>query len=77
MTSPEREHGSLAADAIEFQLGGVRWRVTEHEGDTVPGSRGERCLIFMSADVVRRVWRYPAGWRALPPEELLTLSWRA
>ena len=39
----------------------------------VPGSRGARCLVFSSADVVRRVWRYPPNWRVLDDQDLWEL----
>jgi hypothetical protein len=77
MTTPERGHGRVADDVVEFHLDGVRWLVTEHSGDGVPGARGDRCLIFMSADMARRVWNYPPDWRTLPPAKLIALSWGA
>ena len=54
----------------------VVWRVTERSARTDPGSRGDHCLIFECDDAARRVWKYPAGWRDLPPEALSLLSWR-
>jgi hypothetical protein len=33
-------------------------------------------LIFANAEVVRRVWDYPADWRELSADELLAVSWR-
>jgi hypothetical protein len=62
---------------MEFvDAGGVRWHVAEHDGRGVPGSRGERCLIFSSTEVVRRVWDYPSNWRDLLPASLAALSRR-
>jgi hypothetical protein len=36
-------------------------------------AHGARCLIFSSPSIVRRVWRYPAGWARLSSSELLAL----
>jgi hypothetical protein len=54
----------------------VVWCVREREAGNDPGSCGHHCLIFECADVVRRVWEYPAFWRQLGPEALIVLSWR-
>lgn len=54
---------------------GVLWTVSECNAEDVPGSRGPRCLIFASAEAVRRVWLYPAGWRDLLTPSLIALSW--
>lgn len=54
----------------------VIWRVTERDARGEPGARGDRCLVFACDSAVRRVWDYPAGWRELPAEELIALSWR-
>jgi hypothetical protein len=52
----------------------VLWRVSERDTRNDPGRRGDRCLIFSSADAVRRVWTYPATWRSLSDAELERLS---
>jgi hypothetical protein len=49
---------------------GVEWHVREVSAVSVPGSQGERCLIFDSEMSVRRVWDYPATWSELSDEEL-------
>jgi hypothetical protein len=54
---------------------GRAWAVTEASGATVPAARGPNCLIFANAEVVRRVWDYPADWRELSADELLAVSW--
>ena len=36
-------------------------------------AHGERCLIFSSPAIVRRVWSYPDHWAQLAPSELLAL----
>jgi hypothetical protein len=52
---------------------GSEWIV--REVDTPQAwARGSRCLIFSSSSVVRRVWRYPAGWAGLPSRALLELG---
>ena len=53
----------------------VLWTVTERDVHDVPGNRDIRCLIFASAEAVRRVWEYPAGWRDLLTPSLIALSW--
>lgn len=55
---------------------GVEWMVTECSGAHVPGARGSRCLIFASAEAIRRVWDVPADWYSLPDAALFALSWR-
>jgi len=52
---------------------GSEWIV--REVDTPQAwAHGSRCLIFSSSAVVRRVWRYPAGWAGLPSRALLELG---
>jgi hypothetical protein len=53
----------------------VVWRVVERDARADPGHRASRCLIFSSPEAVRRVWNYPAGWRALDDAALEALSW--
>ena len=50
------------------------WTVTEIAGN-VPARPGQRCLAFASSDTIRRVWDYPADWRALSDTQLEALSW--
>jgi len=52
---------------------GSEWVVREVETPQA-WARGERCLIFSSSAVVRRVWRYPAGWAGLSSRALLELG---
>jgi hypothetical protein len=51
---------------------GGEWVVREVETPQ-PWAHAERCLIFSSSSVVRRLWRYPAGWARLSSRELLNL----
>ena len=61
--------------AVHFVDGkGVWWRVIERATDTLPGARGSHCLIFMCEAIVRRVWTYPADWRALSSTGLEQLT---
>jgi hypothetical protein len=53
----------------------VRWSVVEVDARGVPGALGPRCLVFTRADCTRRVWDYPADWRALGDAGLAALSW--
>ena len=52
---------------------GSEWIVREVETPQA-WARGERCLIFSSSSVVRRVWRYPEAWAGLAPKALLELG---
>jgi hypothetical protein len=67
---------SIGAMLAFVDEAGVTWRVTEHDGRNVPGSRGSRYLRFTSDYAVRRVWGYPAEWRTLEPSALAQVSWR-
>ena len=51
------------------------WTVHEVATGDVAWARGPRCLLFSSEGAIRRVWRYPPTWRALPDAELEALSW--
>ena len=63
-----------APDAVRFVDGeGLGWRVVECAAAHVPGSRGPRCLIFLSEGLVRRVWSFPPEWRTLAPVALEAL----
>jgi hypothetical protein len=51
---------------------GVTWWVHEVAGEHL-GTAGVMCLLVVSANELRRVWKYPVDWRQLTPEELLAL----
>ena len=51
---------------------GVTWWVHEVNGEYL-GHVGAMCLLVVSANELRRVWKYPATWRSLSPDELLAL----
>jgi hypothetical protein len=51
---------------------GVTWWVHEVNGEYL-GTVGATCLLVVSANELRRVWKYPSDWRSLSPEELLQL----
>ncbi|MFL5616526.1 MAG: hypothetical protein ACJ796_22865 [Gemmatimonadaceae bacterium] len=60
-------------DAKIFRDGdGVTWWVHEVAGEHL-GAPGATCLLVVSANELRRVWKYPAEWRSLLPEDLLRL----
>ena len=67
------EQGSReAATRMVMDARGNEWTV--REVDTPQSwAHGNRCLIFSSPSIVRRVWRYPEGWARLSPSELLAL----
>jgi hypothetical protein len=54
---------------------GTDWRIYEVASVNVPAPRGRNCLIFESAQAVRRVWNYPSNWHNLSTDELSALSW--
>jgi hypothetical protein len=73
------------ADAFQFRrIGSGRqiaaegelWRVTELDARRTPGASGDKCLLFDSDSIGRRVWSYPDDWRQLTDAELYALSWR-
>ena len=41
-----------------------------------PRQRRTPCLVFETACVTRRVWRYPRHWRSLSDPELEALNWK-
>ena len=56
---------------------GEVWTIHETDARHVPGAQGAFCLIFESADVVRRFWLFPANWWELDDEALWRLSHHA
>lgn len=52
---------------------GQAWQVWEADTARLPGSHGDRCLIFDGREVIRRVWTVPDDWRAMTDEGLLRL----
>jgi hypothetical protein len=78
MSDPgEGERTAVIGAAVEFEDDdGTHWRVTEHDGRAVPGSRGSRYLMFAGPEAIRRVWDFPPGWRDFLPPSLVELSWR-
>ena len=61
---------------LVYDVHGAKWVVSERNTTAVPGARAPRCLVFMSEMAVRRVWAYPAAWRHLSADALLSLSER-
>ena len=78
MSTPESKRRVVVLGSVVSYVDDdhILWYVEEHDGRAVPGSRGERCLLFASEGVVRRVWDYPADWRDLLPAALSAVSWR-
>jgi hypothetical protein len=56
-----------------LQRGGRQWTVREVNAHGVPGARRETCLICESAEVIRRIWDFPADWRVVDDEALWNL----
>ena len=71
---PRWAHARVLAERVVCDDRGERWTVRELDAVGVPGGRGRRCLVFESAGVVRRAWRFPETWHALPADELLRLG---
>ncbi|MDB4898970.1 MAG: hypothetical protein JWN53_778 [Gemmatimonadetes bacterium] len=72
------ERDATAQDVLSrqfFAADFTGWTVTEIAGNVL-ARPGQRCLIFASADTVRRVWSYPADWRELSDMKLEALSWQ-
>jgi hypothetical protein len=69
----DAERGSRdVATRMVMDAQGNEWIV--REVDTPQSwAHGDRCLIFSSPAIVRRVWRYPESWARLPSPELLLL----
>jgi hypothetical protein len=68
----ERESRDVATRVV-MDAHGNEWVVREVETPQAWAHR-ERCLIFSSPSVVRRLWRYPAAWARLSSRELLDLA---
>ncbi|HEY2377726.1 MAG TPA: hypothetical protein VGH98_17265 [Gemmatimonadaceae bacterium] len=71
--SPNESAPPSSRDAKIFRdEAGVTWWVHEVNGEFL-GTVGATCLLVVSANELRRVWKYPADWRALSANELLGL----
>jgi len=68
----ERRERDVASRVV-VDADGSEWLVREVETPQT-WARAARCLIFSSSSVVRRVWRYPAGWAGLSSRALLELG---
>ncbi len=74
---PNESAPPLSRDAKIFRDdAGVTWWAHEVNGEYL-GTVGATCLLVVSANELRRVWKYPAEWRALSPAELLRLPQQA
>ena len=51
-----------------------RWLVTEVNARDIPGALADRCLVFQSEHVARRLWHYPANWYSLSDYALAALG---
>ena len=57
----------------ELYRDGIRWTVREASTSSIPGAKADRCLIFDSEGVVRRLWAYPDDWAQLGDREIVKL----
>ena len=56
-------------------LSGVdRWLVAEVDARGIPGALADRCLVFQSEHVARKLWHYPADWYSLSDYALAALG---
>ena len=70
---PNESTAPSSREARIFRDGsGVTWWVHEVAGEHL-GTAGAMCLLVVSASELRRVWKYPADWRSLTPDQLLGL----
>ena len=71
--SPNETAPPASRDARIFRdERGVTWWVHEVNGEYL-GTVGATCLLVVSANELRRVWKFPPEWRSLSSEELLRL----
>jgi len=70
-TPPASREARIFRDAS-----GITWWVHEVSGEYL-GTVGATCLLVVSANELRRVWKYPPEWRSLSAEELLRLPQQA
>jgi hypothetical protein len=56
-----------------LQRGSRQWIVREVNARGVPGARRDTCLLCESAEVIRRIWDFPANWRTVDDESLWKL----
>ena len=52
---------------------GREWRVYEWTAGDASPVAGRPSLIFDADGIVRRIWRYPEGWKGLSDDALLDL----
>ena len=72
-SSPNESAPPASRDARIFRdSGGITWWVHEVNGEYL-GVVGAMCLLVVSANELRRLWKYPSDWRSLSAEELLLL----
>jgi hypothetical protein len=73
VAAPNESGTPSSRDAKIFRdANGVTWWVHEVNGEHL-GTVGAMCLLVVSANELRRVWKYPADWRELSAPELLAL----
>ena len=74
--APNESAPPTSRDAKIFRdESGVTWWAHEVSGEYL-GTVGATCLLVVSANELRRVWKYPADWRDLPPDALLRLPYQ-
>jgi hypothetical protein len=52
---------------------GREWRIYERTAGAKSPGAGRSSLVFDTDGIMRRLWRYPASWSALPDADLLRL----
>jgi hypothetical protein len=72
-SASQSEGAPTSRDARIFRdADGVTWWVHEVAGEHL-GTVGATCLLVVSANELRRIWKFPAHWRQLSPADLLAL----
>lgn len=51
-----------------------RWLIAEVDARDIPGALGDRCLVFQSDHIARKLWEYPANWHSLSDYALAALG---
>ena len=73
----DRDHAARraleTATRMVMDAHGNEWIVSE-VATPQTWAHGDRCLIFSSPSIVRRVWRYPDAWAQLSTSDLLALA---
>lgn len=72
-SAPNENPPPASRDAKIFRdANSVTWWVHEVSGEHL-GTAGTTCLLVVSANELRRIWKFPPDWRSLSADQLLAL----